>query len=366
MTGPAVPYGAAVPSLTRWGVSSDADLVFRTLATFGAHTARRLAADLGMPRQRVGDALAELHACEAITSTVDVDRIWSSRPTADVVQRLRRRRLRAIDTAGAIRRHQETVDMLNERLAGLGLPTHPVPVGPVGTGVRYLPNRPLTRHRLAELMAQERHDHLVINTEEVLDADVSRSAPIDDIFTRGVRFRVLSRPPLDGDATDPNVSPEHRLAGTFFHYRETLDTPLKLFICDRRTALIPVDPADVDRGYLEIIDPDVVRALVELFEARWEAAVDPSATGVPAIVLTARERELIELLALGHTDVTAAQRLRISSRSVTNHLRTLMDRLSVDNRFQLGLALGALRVTVPSSLVEEPPCNAAPDPAEPA
>lgn len=65
--------------------------------------------------------------------------------------------------------------------------------------------------------------------------------------------------------------------------------------------------------------------------------------GLPKIRLSERERELITLLADGHTDVSAAQQLNISARSVTNILRSLMDRLGVDNRFQLGLALGFLR-----------------------
>ena len=64
---------------------------------------------------------------------------------------------------------------------------------------------------------------------------------------------------------------------------------------------------------------------------------------MPKIILTGRERELITLLAEGHTDVSAAEHLRISPRSVTNILRSLMDRLGVENRFQLGLALGILR-----------------------
>jgi DNA-binding CsgD family transcriptional regulator len=64
---------------------------------------------------------------------------------------------------------------------------------------------------------------------------------------------------------------------------------------------------------------------------------------VPKITLTGRERELISLLAEGHTDVSAAEYLDISPRSVTNILRSLMDRLGVENRFQLGLALGFLR-----------------------
>jgi len=65
--------------------------------------------------------------------------------------------------------------------------------------------------------------------------------------------------------------------------------------------------------------------------------------GLPKITLTERERELIALLSEGHTDLAAAERLGISPRSVTNILRSLMDRLGVDNRFQLGLALGFLR-----------------------
>lgn len=65
---------------------------------------------------------------------------------------------------------------------------------------------------------------------------------------------------------------------------------------------------------------------------------------MPPIRLNARERALVRLLAEGHTDATAALELHISPRSVTNILRGLMDQLGVDNRFQLGLALGALRI----------------------
>jgi LuxR family transcriptional regulator of spore coat protein len=65
--------------------------------------------------------------------------------------------------------------------------------------------------------------------------------------------------------------------------------------------------------------------------------------GLPKITLSDRERELIALLAAGHTDVTAAEQLNISARSVTNILRSLMDRVGVENRFQLGLALGFRR-----------------------
>jgi LuxR family transcriptional regulator of spore coat protein len=76
--------------------------------------------------------------------------------------------------------------------------------------------------------------------------------------------------------------------------------------------------------------------------------------GLRKIILSDRESELISLLAQGHTDVSAAVQLDISARSITNMLRSLMDRLGVENRFQLGLALGNLRRTTASSLVPNP------------
>ncbi|MFE4540312.1 LuxR C-terminal-related transcriptional regulator [Streptomyces scopuliridis] len=60
----------------------------------------------------------------------------------------------------------------------------------------------------------------------------------------------------------------------------------------------------------------------------------------PHLVLDERQLRLIALLLAGHTDVSAAHRLGVSPRTVTNMLRALMNRLGVDNRFQLGAALG--------------------------
>jgi len=53
-------FGAAVPSLVRWVVSADADLVFRCLATFGPRRAVAIRADLGLAARRVRMALEEL------------------------------------------------------------------------------------------------------------------------------------------------------------------------------------------------------------------------------------------------------------------------------------------------------------------
>lgn len=65
MTAAPVPVGVAVPSLVRWGLSADADLVFRTLATFGPRPARALATELGLAPLRTERALAALLECGA-------------------------------------------------------------------------------------------------------------------------------------------------------------------------------------------------------------------------------------------------------------------------------------------------------------
>jgi LuxR family transcriptional regulator of spore coat protein len=76
---------------------------------------------------------------------------------------------------------------------------------------------------------------------------------------------------------------------------------------------------------------------------------------MPDLSLTPRERALIGLLVAGHTDAMAARELHISERSVTSIMRSLMDRVGVSNRFQLGVALGTLRVApVPPGLANRP------------
>jgi DNA-binding CsgD family transcriptional regulator len=264
-----------------------------------------------------------------------------------VVSLLRARRLRLVDPRIQAQAHHRVVSALANRTGRLpaGLCGPPAGGGMLADGVRYLPSRDLTRARLAELVALERREHLAINTEQAFDAESARAAaPLDrQLRERGVRMRVLGLPPADQDMHVGRGWLEN--PGT--SYREKSQLPLKLFVVDHTVALFPADPHDVARGYLEISQPGVVRALVMLFEQHWATAVSPREHGMPEIALDDRERELIHLLANGHTDVTAAEHLRISARSVTNIMRGLMDRLGVENRFQLGLALGAARVAQP-------------------
>ncbi|HYN92453.1 MAG TPA: helix-turn-helix transcriptional regulator [Pilimelia sp.] len=347
-----------MPSLVRWGLSSDADLVFRTLVTMGPRSAGGLGVDLGLAARRVRDALAELRAVDAAVPTRDRTAgrpgIWLARPAGDVVAALRARRFRPVDPELQVRHYQEVVRSLaHQRRASGRTYSGPVPSATpdhlLGDGVRYFATRDGSRRRLAELVALERHEHLAINPEQAFEvASVRAANPLDvQLLERGVQLRVLGVPPADRDALRGDLALLDRPGCA---YREAPAVPMKLIVIDHRVAIFPADPRDPDRGYLEVSQPAMVRTLVSMFDQRWAAASDPRRHAVPGGELTRRERHLVALLAQGHTDATAARRLQISARSVTNIMRSLMDRFGAENRFQLGLALGALDAARPPSL----------------
>ncbi|MEH1123038.1 helix-turn-helix transcriptional regulator [Micromonospora sp. CPCC 206061] len=87
--------------------------------------------------------------------------------------------------------------------------------------------------------------------------------------------------------------------------------------------------------------PDRLLALLNDREGQHPARRPaPSDAGAPRF--TPRERALITLLTAGHSDAGAARGLGVSPRTVSSILRSLMDRLGVGNRFQLGVAVGRL------------------------
>ncbi len=61
-------------------------------------------------------------------------------------------------------------------------------------------------------------------------------------------------------------------------------------------------------------------------------APDRAAAQGPAVRLSAREREVLRLIAQGHTDREIAAALFISRRTATTHLTHILDKLGLDSR----------------------------------
>jgi DNA-binding NarL/FixJ family response regulator len=110
-------------------------------------------------------------------------------------------------------------------------------------------------------------------------------------------------------------------------------------VLDNELALLPDEPED-DRpaGVALLRLPGVVRAITELFERIWPSSVPLLASDVePDGDLSAREQDLLALLAAGWTDETAAARLGVSVRTVRRTMSDIMRRLGARSRFQAGV-----------------------------
>lgn len=321
--------GAAVPNLTRWGLSADADLLYRSLTLQPEQSAGELVRDLGLARRRVDTALDELTTQGlAAAGTRPAGGLgWTACTPDRAVHTLRTRRFTPDDPLQLAR------DFL-AATAALQLPE------PRSAGARLVRQLQLfeVRGRLAELAALERHEHLTLQpgrsfSRETLTVGLQHDR---DLAARGVRLRVVGQPPLDGDLGHAPGPDEP--VGT--EYRETDDVPLRAMVFDRKVALLAAGPR-LEDGAIEVADPGVVACVIALFDRQWDQAVDPVTVAAPRLTLTGREKAVVDALAAGCTDLQAAQRLRLSVRTIGYVVRGLMDQYGVENRFQLGLVLGA-------------------------
>jgi DNA-binding CsgD family transcriptional regulator/predicted DNA-binding transcriptional regulator len=236
--------GTVLPSLVRWGMTPDADLVYRTLVSLDTAREGQLAHELGMSHERVREAMRELAGAGAIRRVASTSRraakatgraVWAARQPSQVVSQLHVHRTRHLALVG--------------------------PVKPPR------PGQPSTPTETIPMTVPQR----TIQTDMPAIGTVSLAGAVDDC--PGI----------------PHQAPCQAI----------------------------------------------------------ETLTDPQQPDGAAVTLSPRERAIVELLAQGHTDETAARELDLSRRTVGYALGGLMSRLGVDNRFQLGLALGAMKAASP-------------------
>jgi DNA-binding CsgD family transcriptional regulator/predicted DNA-binding transcriptional regulator len=250
--------GSALPSLVRWGLTPDADLVYRTLVSLDTARESQLAQELGMAHERVREAMRELAHAGAIRRVSSTSRrttkangraVWAARQPNQVVRQLHGHRTHPNGTAA-----------ISGTVPGQSVPPPRKPPA-METATRPVP---------AESTPQTAQLHL--------GTAAARKAGQDRVAGEGRRWIPHQAPPASFETLSGGGSHED---------------------CQ-------------------------------------------------SVALTPRERAIVELLAQGHTDETAARELDLSRRTVGYALGGLMSRLGVDNRFQLGLALGAMRAATPA------------------
>ncbi|MEU7279024.1 LuxR C-terminal-related transcriptional regulator [Streptomyces sp. NPDC045431] len=162
------------------------------------------------------------------------------------------------------------------------------------------------------------------------------SEPLSEaLLARGVRIRTIY---LDSIRNDP-ASVEHArwLTERGGQVRTVSALPMRMYIADRKSAMVPINPADSAKGAVLLREPGAVAAFCALFEAVWATATpfgEPPRRSLddPG----SQPRELLRLLAQGYTDEAAARRLGISLRSERRLISELMEKLDAQSRFQLG------------------------------
>ncbi|MFB9628464.1 helix-turn-helix transcriptional regulator [Nonomuraea helvata] len=204
--------------------------------------------------------------------------------------------------------------------------------------IRRLNGLDTVRERLAELSQNAQAECLSLTPSgpqrpETIATEKKLNLPA---LRRGVVIRNIY---LDSYRNDPATLAHARwMAEHGGQSRTTATLPLRLVIVDRRIALVPIDPDRSNAGALELDSPGVIIGLIALFEQLWVAGT-PLGEASPRNEhgLNQQERELLRLLANGHTDESAGRQLAISTRSVQRIMTALTERLGATSRFQAGV-----------------------------
>ncbi len=114
--------------------------------------------------------------------------------------------------------------------------------------------------------------------------------------------------------------------------------PITVVVVDTAACLIEWSSTDIDgpQGML-IRTHGMVLAVRSLVERLWEIATPVSRGRTPTEELDPRDAVILRLMAAGIPDASVARQAGVSQRTVERRIRSLMDRLSAETRFQAGV-----------------------------
>ncbi|HEV7648257.1 MAG TPA: DNA-binding response regulator [Actinophytocola sp.] len=151
----------------------------------------------------------------------------------------------------------------------------------------------------------------------------------------GMKVRKLYRP---GVLLNPS-SAQHlaalRAAGA--DIRITQDDINETIILDRRVVILAGDLSAGRRSYTVISQPDTVAGVASLFEAAWRGSTALATYDAQLAELRSLAPRVLELLAAGGKDESAARTLGLGVRTYRRRVAELMVALGAESRFQAGV-----------------------------
>ncbi|MFF7949030.1 LuxR C-terminal-related transcriptional regulator [Streptomyces griseorubiginosus] len=207
-------------------------------------------------------------------------------------------------------------------------------------GVERLNGVENVRARLTELSQQATAEVRAFMPGGALSsAALEACRPLDEHnLARGVRMQTVYVDSVRNDAATVNYATW--FAGGGGQTRTVPSLPMRLILCDRSVAVIPVNEDASREGAFFIRLKSVVAALDELFDLVWERATPlgevPSSDG-DGSGPSERDLALLKMLEDGLTDEGVGRKLGVSIRTVRRLMADLLKRLNAQSRFQAGV-----------------------------
>ncbi|MEV6312777.1 helix-turn-helix transcriptional regulator [Streptomyces sp. NPDC051840] len=199
------------------------------------------------------------------------------------------------------------------------------------------------RARLDELAFFARDEVLAAEPYDALTPEnIENSRPLDmRCLRRGVSCRSLIRRTALEDGPTLAYLLELTAAGARIGVLDDLDELMLVY--DRRTALVPLDPANTAKGALCSQEEGIVTTVVNNFERLWAGAEDLTTlverrgesmhdTGITDVQAT-----VLRLMCTVGKDETGAREAGIALRTYRRHISDLMQLLGAENRAHAAL-----------------------------
>ena len=194
------------------------------------------------------------------------------------------------------------------------------------------------RDRLQELALAARTECVSLNPGRAHKPDaMAASKPLNQLaLERGVAIRAVYQDSFRHDAATLDYA--RWLTEIGGQARTMPEVPMLLVVVDHEVALLPRVVGDPSQGAIEVRSPALVAALVDHVEMVWLLA-EPfgEARRREAPLTSATSRQLLQMLASGATDESAARRLGLSTRTVRRLMSDFMVQTGATSRFQAGV-----------------------------
>jgi hypothetical protein len=165
--------------------------------------------------------------------------------------------------------------------------------------------------------------------------ETSPAAPAVPSWAAGIAVRKLYSPGVLLDP--PSAAHVRQIEASGAEVRISTAPLTETMLLDRRVAIMAGDPAERPRRYRVVSAPEVVGGVAALLDAAWRAGTDRAAYEAGLTGLRALAPSLLDALASGVKDETAARQLGMSLRTYRRRVAELMAAVGATSRFQAGL-----------------------------